>query len=144
MDEKGSNNSFWDLIDSHDMNHLEILLNEIKEVLCSFVPSRKDIHEKIELDLNKEIGWNLLMSLLKWIEMFQAPVHDNITKTWYDKIKNPSLKLSDFLKFYYNHVQHVYEETFKYRKRIANGENIFEKEKPSNTNGVPDSIKTGR
>ena len=118
--------AFWDIIDEsvskNDLTLIEKLLIEIIETLNSFIPSRKDIHERIKEDLNKSISWDLQEKLINWIEKFQAPIHDAITKEYRNKIKNDSLKLSEFLKWYYTHLELVHKETWEARHRLVNGE----------------------
>tara|TARA_Y100000816_G_C26065924_1_gene560189 strand:+ start:173 stop:604 length:432 start_codon:yes stop_codon:yes gene_type:complete len=131
--EETMTNAFWDLIDVHHPEHLKNLMMEIKEKLCSFVPNRKDIHEDIDKDLGKdEINWETLYKLIDWIELFQAPVHDATTKIWRSKLKT-QINLSDFLKFYYKHLEIVHKDVVEYKtKKNTNGSN------------VPDRMKTGR
>tara|TARA_Y100000816_G_C26065632_1_gene559991 strand:+ start:1012 stop:1428 length:417 start_codon:yes stop_codon:yes gene_type:complete len=106
--------AFWDIIDEKDSVHLKKLLNEIKDILCSFVPNRKDIHIDIYKDFESDINWHFQEKLLDWIELFQSPVHDKITRYWRENIKIS--KLSEFLKFYYEHLETVKEDIIKYKE----------------------------
>ena len=80
--------AFWDLLESElaeeppRLEHVKVLLNEIIEILCGFVPSKPNIHEKIKADFEGEINWNMQLKLIEWLEKFQAPVHDRKTKQW--------------------------------------------------------------
>lgn len=135
--------AFFDKIDadasSNEKEHLEKLLEEIRDILKSFVPNRKDVHKLMDKEL-KEVEWDVQEKLIKWIEYFQAPIHDKITKSWKEKIPT---KTSIFLKWYYEHLTMVHEEVYKYRKKLANGENIFNAEVPEGSRGVPTKMKSG-
>jgi len=137
--------AFWDILEDEAKTqgpfpHIEALLKELIEILCSFVPSRTDIHEKIKEDLEQPIGFDLQQKLIKWIEKFQSPEHDKITKVWKEE---GIVKISKFLNRYYDHLQMVHKEVFEYRKKLANGENILKTEVPKSQNGVPVNMKTG-
>lgn len=137
--------AFWDKLDEdvekNELKHTTILVNEIKDILKSFVPSRIDIHEKIDADICGEVSWETQKKLVNWIEKFQSPVHDKFTRNLKSELP---IKLSDFLKKYYDHISLVHKEVFEYRQRIANGENVFKsKDVQSSGNNVPDNIKTG-
>ena len=51
--------AFWDLLDSDppDIKHVGKILDEIKQILYSFVLNRPDIHHKINDDLSGDIDW---------------------------------------------------------------------------------------
>lgn len=137
--------AFWDIVDSSvkdgNMEHIQQLLNEIKDVLKSFVPSRTDIHEKIDKEIVSP-SWETQKALVQWIERFQAPVHDPFTLKLAADVPLP---LSDFLKRYYPHVQKVHKEVHDARLAVARGENLFAPSSSSQgSNGVPQKMKTGR
>ena len=99
--------AFFDILDqegSESYDHLRSLLNEIADTLCSFVPNRTDIHEKIKEDLSGEIGWDIQPKLLGWIEKFQAPIYDQVTSEWKKNCPEP---IGQFLKKYYAHLEKV-------------------------------------
>jgi|TARA_R110002073_G_scaffold274875_1_gene438425 uncharacterized coiled-coil DUF342 family protein len=123
--------AFWDLIDQEppNMEHIGKLLDEIKQILYSFVPHRADLHHKINNDLSGEIAWDFQHKLLAWIEKFQAPIYDQFTQSWRRRVPQ---KLSEFLKKYYEHLKQIRKEIDGYHQ------------KPDGTNGVPSVIKTGR
>jgi hypothetical protein len=107
--------AFFDLLDqegSESYDHLRALMNEITETLCSFVPNRTDIHEKIKEDLGKEIGWDVQQKLLEWIEKFQAPIYDQVTREWKKKCPEP---IGQFLKKYYSHLEKVNRQIQEYK-----------------------------
>ena len=112
--------AFWDLVDQDppDTDHIRKLVDELEGVLCAFVPSRVDIHRLIHEDLGGEIDWSLQTKLIKWAEMFQAPLYDQITQKWK---RNLPEKLSEFLKKYYEHLETINKQVWNERKKIADG-----------------------
>lgn len=112
--------AFWDLVDRDppDLEHIRKLVDEIRDVLCNFVPSRVDIHRLVHKDLNGDIDWSLQEKLLKWAEMFQAPIYDQVTESWK---KNLPEKLSDFLKKYYEHLEKINKQMWEHREKMAKG-----------------------
>ena len=93
--------AFFDLLDnegSESYDHIRSLLNEIVDTLCGFVPNRTDIHIKIREELGDEIGWDVQQKLLGLIEVFQAPIYDQVTSEWKKKCPEP---IGQFLKKYY-------------------------------------------
>lgn len=132
--------AFFDILNEdgpESYDYLRKLLNEIIEKLCMFVPSRTDIHEKIKADLEGQIGWDIQTKLIRWIEKFQAPIHDTTTKKWIEEGNKP---VGDFLKMYYEHLEMTYKETFDAREALSRGENIFNPV----TGEMPKNMKTGR
>ena len=122
--------AFWDLFDNDppNMEHIENLLDKIKQILYSFVPHRVDIHHRINDNLSGPIEWDFQHKLVGWVEKFQAPIYDQMTSSWKRRLPE---KLSKFLKEYYEHLRQVQKGIQKYHK------------KPSGTNGVPDILNTG-
>jgi len=112
--------AFWDLVDRDppDLEHIRKLVDEIGAALCSFVPSRSDIHAMIKKDLEGVPDWTLQEKLIKWAERFQAPIYDQVTQKWK---KNLPEKLSDFLKKYYEHLEKINRQVWDERKKIAQG-----------------------
>lgn len=107
--------AFFDLLDQdgpNSLEHLRTLLTEITEILCSFVPNRTDIHEKIIEDLKDPINWDIQCKLLFWIEKFQAPVYDQVTQNWKKKCPEP---IGQFLKKYYEHIEKVNRQIQEYK-----------------------------
>jgi len=138
--------AFWDLLEEEtsiprdNYPRTQVLLEEIIHMLCNFVPNRKDIHEKIKTDL-VGISWELQSKLIGWIEKFQAPIHDKITRGWSKR----NFTISQFLKLYYSHLDVVHKEVSKSRQKLVNGENLFKPDVPETfTSNVPKNIKTGR
>lgn len=135
--------------------HIEVLLNELVDGLCKFVPSKTTIHAQIKadiipdtIDINTMPG--IIFGLIHWIEQFQAPVHDSTTKQWRTEFKsttNPSDFIVKFLAEYYEHVEKMYEEVWEARKRLVNNEDVIPPEhRPTvtGTNGIPNiTMKTG-
>lgn len=132
--------AFFDILNDEgpgSYDYLRKLLTEIIEKLCLFVPSRQDIHQKIQEDLGGEIGWDMQAKLISWIEKFQAPIHDKMTKQWANE---SPIQIGDFLRRYYNHLELVYKEIQEARAAINRGDNIF---KPV-TGEMPPNMKSGR
>ena len=111
------------------MAHLATLLDEIKQLLYSMVPTRRDIHHAINDDFGDEITWDFQHKLVKWVEKFQAPIYDQMTIQWK---RNLPEKLSDFLKKYYEHVKKLRKDIDEYNTP-ATGKN-----------GVPDRMSSGK
>jgi hypothetical protein len=137
-----------------DTQHISIIVQELVDGLCKFVPNKSDIHRLIKDDiLCKTIGVEtmpkIINGLIYWIEQFQAPAHDSITKTWRDdfkKTRNFPEFIALFLEEYYQHTAKAYKELWEARKRLANGENIVPPEhRPAVTgkNGVPENMRSG-
>ena len=131
---------FWNLLDD-DLNqnppnfdHVKILLNEIIQILCDFVPNRTDIHTDIKTLLDREITWDIIHELIKWIECFQPPIYDSITKNMFNKKYE---KLSTFLKEYYLHLEKVHKSIHDYRKKI-------QENKTMSKNNIPNQMNSGK
>jgi uncharacterized coiled-coil DUF342 family protein len=122
--------AFWDLLDQEppNMEHIGKILDEIKQILYSFVPRRVDLHHKINNDLSGEIEWDFQHKLLAWVEKFQAPAYDQFTQSWRKRLPQ---KLSEFLKKYYEHLKKIRKEIDQYHQKVGGN------------NGVPSVIKTG-
>lgn len=142
--------AFWDLIDEDmakdppDFRHLRKLVKEIEEILCSFVPQRRDIHEKIRESLNvgesEQIDWRLAIVLTQWVEQFQSPSKDSITKSWKGHYFT---SVVEFLKMFYSHLQEVQQEIHDFRISLFDAPN----HQNSNLNDVslcPTHMRTGR
>ncbi len=112
--------AFWDLLDNDPPNiqHVEKILDEIKQILYSFVPNRPDIHHRINDDLSGGVDWEFQNKLLFWVEKFQAPVYDQITQSWKRKLPQ---KLSEFLKEYYEHLSKIRKGIEEYHKKPSGG-----------------------
>jgi|TARA_Y100000992_G_scaffold269932_2_gene209967 hypothetical protein len=134
--------------------HISICIKELVEGLCSLVPSQKEIHDKIKKEIiYDEVNINtmplIVNGLIKWIQMFQSPVHDNITRTWLDNYKNCKDYadfLRDFFSEYYQHIEVIHKEIWEARKRLVNGESLVPPEHRqiiNGTNGIPDNMKSG-
>lgn len=131
-------------------DHIRKLLEEIYTKLCQFVPSKKKIHDAIKLDIIiNEITINtmpiLVISLINWIEKFQAPVYDKKTREWREQLKkceNCTEFLIYFLKEYYSHLELVHKEVYEYRLKLANNQNIFTQNKINNIGEI--KMKTGK
>ena len=134
--------------------HISVCIKELADGLCKFIPSRLNIHTKIKNEIifeevNIQTMPCIIDGLIKWIELFQAPVYDTKTKKWREDFKNCSDYadfLRDFFKEYYEHIEVVYKEVWEARKRLINGENVVPLEhRPiiQGTNGVPNIMRTG-
>ena len=73
--------------------YIKQILEIFKEVLFKFVfPTKPEIHQFIKDDLPLDILdtptiANIVDRLIHWIEQFQAPIHDSITKQWREDFK---------------------------------------------------------
>tara|TARA_Y100000816_G_C26098826_1_gene581979 strand:+ start:1018 stop:1521 length:504 start_codon:yes stop_codon:yes gene_type:complete len=137
-----------------DVEHMKVIIEELVNGLCKFVPNKPEIHQFIKDDILVEnIGVEtmslIIDRLIHWVEQFQAPAHDLVTKSWRDNYKNAKNYaefISLFLEEYYYHTEMVYKETWEARKRLANGESAVPPEhriSNSGKNGIPDNMKTG-
>lgn len=142
--EQAMKKAFFDKLDQdvsqNNLEHLDILLKEIRDILKSMVPSKTKIHEKIDEELGK-VSWDVQVKLVDWIEKFQAPEHDVVTRQWREKIPTDT---SVFLEWYYTHIQVVHKQVYEYRKKLANGEQIFTPDKVEGSQGVPSVMKSGK
>ena len=92
----------------------------------------------------------IIYGLISWIEKFQCPVDDVITKRWRSDFQNTQDYLSfivSFLEEYYDHSEKVYRQVWEARKRFVSGESVIPPEhrpKVEGKNGVPFNMKTGR
>ena len=123
------------------------LVEQLVDGLCKFVPSKKHIHEQIKKDiLSFDTIPSIIHGLIDWIEKFQAPVHDNITKKWrrdFSRSENYIEFIIVFIQEYFLHVEKMYKEVWDARKRLVNGESVVPPEhRPLFTgkNGIPDKI----
>ena len=137
-----------------DTQHITVIIQELVNGLCKFVPSKPEIHNLIKNDiLCENIGIEttpkIINGFIHWIEQFQAPVHDSITKTWRDDFKNTKNYaefIAEFLEQYYSHTEMVYREMWEARQRLASGESAIppqHRKIVSEKNGIPDSMKSG-
>ena len=150
--------AFFDLLkedldqDPPQTERIMILLREIVDGLCKFVPSKKDIHELIKKDIlcdeiSPDTMPQIILHMINWIEKFQSISDDTITNEWRSRFKQAtdySQFIIDFLQEYYIHVEKVYKEVWEARKRLIQGENIIPPEHRSQgKNGVPFNMRTG-
>ena len=100
-------------------NHIKKCIHELVGGLCKFVPTRTQLHEKIREEIiyeeiNIETMPYIVGGLIKWIQQFQSPYHDRVTKQqWaedYKNCKDYADFLRDFFKQYYEHTEVVYKE----------------------------------
>ena len=110
--------AFWTILDDDPtQEHLRKLLNEIVEKLCLLVPSRSDIHQQIKDDFQSDpIDWSVQTKLLIWVEKFQAPIYDQVTRTWKGQCPEPT---GQFLKKYYQHLEKVYHQVQEHRSKTS-------------------------
>ncbi len=141
--------------DPPDVEHVTFIIQELVNGLCKFVPNKKLIHKLIKDDITvKNVGIEtmprIIERLIHWIEQFQAPVHDYVTKRWRDNYKNAKNYaefIAEFLEEYYKHTELVYKELWEARERLVKGESIVPPEnRPvvKGKNGVPENMKSGR
>lgn len=137
-----------------DVEHITVIINELVTALCKFVPNKPEIHILIKSDIvcetiGEETMPRIIERFIHWIEQFQAPTHDSVTKSWRDNYKNATNYaefISQFLEEYYNHTEMVYKEVWEARKRISNNESAVPPEHRvivNGKNGVPEQMKSG-
>lgn len=136
-------------------DHIREIINELIEALYKFVPSKKTLHEQIKKDIYQEtISLEtmplIVYGLINWIEKFQCPMDDKVTKKWREefvKTQDCSTCIVTFLQEYYEHSEKVYHDVWEARQRLVSGENIIPPEhRPQieGTNGIPRNMKTGK
>ena len=136
-------------------DHIKIVINELIDALCKFIPSKTEIHKTIKNEIYQEdVSFEtmpyIINGLISWIEKFQCPADDVITKKWRKDFKTTQDHLEFivvFLQEYYLHSEKVYKEVWEARKRVASGENAVPPEhRPivKGSNGVPLNMKSGR
>ncbi len=141
--------------DPPNTEHIAKVIDELIEALCKFVPSKTTLHEKIKNDIyHEEITVetmpNIIYGLINWIEQFQCPVDDAVTRKWKSDFQNATDYLEfivNFLAEYYDHSEKVYRQLWEARKRVLSGEDVVPPEhrkKVEGVNGVPTKIKTAR
>lgn len=129
--------AYWDILkkelDSEPpvFNQLLIILSEIRDLFCKFVPNRQDIQQeikdKIDPDLIKNMAehnafdddnlYNLAMYMISLVQQFQPPVMDKKVEEWKDNmiytLKQP-LIYSDFLCIFLKSLFNMIQEIIKY------------------------------
>ena len=110
--------AFCDILDTDPtQEHLRKLLDEIIEKLCLLVPNRTDIHQLLKDDFTGDsVDWSVQTKLLDWIEKFQAPIYDQVTRDWKRRCPEPT---GQFLKMYYEHLEKVYRQVQEHREKTS-------------------------
>ncbi len=134
------------------LENINKLLFQFVNGLCRFCPSKIELNNKIKNDFPKKIDVkdtiDVINKLIFWIEKFQCPADDKITKNMIKELNEDNYNnksIINFLKSYYDHTEKVYKQTWDARKRLINNENIIPPEhRPKNKNNIPDKIKSGR
>ena len=116
--------AWWSLLEEElnstppKWDHLKVVLREIYQLLCSLVPHRGDIHEKIHEDLFQTPPSVVLQErALYWIKKFQSPQWDSYVTEWEKRIPEDTII---FLKEYYMHLDRVKQEVDEYREQMRN------------------------
>ncbi len=83
--------------------YIKQILDIFKEALFKFVPNKPEIHQFIKDDLPLDVLdtptiANIVDRLIHWIEQFQAPIHDSITRQWREDFKLGSKEFWDMSK----------------------------------------------
>ena len=136
-------------------DQIKKIIDELIEALYKFVPSKKNLHEQIrndiyQRDINLTTMPHIVLGLINWIEKFQCPADDLVTKKWRQDFINTqdcSTCIVTFLQEYYEHTEMVYRKVWEARQRLVAGENIIPEEhrpKTEGTNGIPTNMRTGK
>ncbi len=134
---------------------IKSVINQLIEGLTKFVPSKTKVHEQIRAEIfqdeiNLETMPTIILGLIGWIEKFQCPADDEVTRGWrngFREAENYTEFIIKFLAEYYDHSEKVYREVWEARKRLLDGENVIPPEhrrEVKGVNGVPNDMKTGR
>lgn len=141
---------------SHDppiLGNISKLLSQFIEGLCSFCPSKTGLNNKIKSsfpeNIQPEDTQMIIYKLIYWIQQFQSPADDAITKKMLNNYKNnPSVEgIITILSEFYDHTEKVYQETCEARKRLINGENVIppqHRKTVTGKNGIPNIMKSGK
>jgi hypothetical protein len=129
--------AYWDILkkeldsDPPIFNQLIMILSEIRDLFCKFVPNRQDIQQeikdKIDPDLIKNMVehqafdddnlYKLSMYMISLIEQFQPPIMDTQVKEWKESmietLKQP-LVYSEFLGIFLRSVFNMIQSIMKY------------------------------
>ena len=133
--------------------YIKQILEVFKNGLLQFTPHKPEIHQFIKDDLpldtlTTETIPQIIDRLIHWVDQFQAPVHDIVTKKWrydFSNCTNYTDFICQFVEDFKNHSEIVYKETWEARKRISNQESPVPPEhRAKGKNGVPDNMKSGR
>ena len=134
--------------------HVKSVITDIVTALKRFVPSRTDLHDEIERGIPHDTVDATTMhvivtQLVHWIEQFQPPAYDAVTKQWVQTFQSTTdypAFLSTFLKEYLEHTEKVYKEVWECRVRLTKGEDMVppaRRKKVEGSNGVPTNMRTG-
>ena len=134
------------------LTNITKLLQQFIEGLCRFCPSKHELNQQIRNSFPKEPNPEntqlVLAKLIFWIEKFQSPNDDKVTKKLLTQVlHNPSIdEIIVFLNSYYDHTEKVYKDVWDARQRLINGDNIIPPQHRQTTkgkNGIPFFMKTG-
>ena len=132
--------------------YLNQILTLFVEGLCKFVPNKPEIHKFIQDDLSLDLLSiesmpEIIDRLIHWLEQFQAPVHDIVTKKWrhdFTYCTNYTDFIIEFVDEYKSHSELCYQEVWEARKKVANQKSAVPPEhQAKGKNGVPDNMKSG-
>ena len=152
--------AYFDLIeedlrkDPPETGNVKQLIGDIITALKKFVPSRTDLQEEIKRDIpydtvDATTMHAIVTKLVYWIEKFQPPAYDTLTKQWIQTFQSTTdypAFLSTFLKEYLEHTEKVYKEVWECRVRLTKGEDLIppaHRKKVEGSNGVPTNMRTG-
>ena len=62
------------------------------------------------------VDWSVQTKLLDWIEKFQAPIYDQVTRDWKRRCPEPT---GQVLKMYYEHLEKVYRQVQEHREKTS-------------------------
>ena len=132
--------AWWTLLDEElkatppKWDHLKVVLKELHEILCSLVPNRWDIHEKIYEDLLETPPTVVLQErALYWIKRLQSPHWDSYVTEWEKRLPEDTIV---FLKEYYIHLDTVKQDVEDYKEKMRS---------PQTVNGIGNiRMRTGR
>jgi len=141
--------------DPPETESIKSVINQLIDGLTKFVPSKTKVHQQIRAEIfqeeiNLEAMPSIIFGLIGWIEKFQCPADDEVTRGWrnrFQKAENYTEFIIAFLEEYYDHSEKVYLEVWEARKRLLEGENVIppqHRREVKGENGVPLEMKTGR
>ena len=138
--------AFWDKVEADlkatppDYKHTLVLFNEVKTMICSLIPNRKDLHDEIHEAVDTELIEQMIENkafdhislestltyLIRFIRTLQPPVEDSDTDDWLNRTQDQcedhcewSDILPSFFKKAYRKIQSIQDglATLKKTKR---------------------------
>lgn len=98
------------------MEEIQKVIQSVYERLCSFIPHRPDLHDKMFEEF-KSIGvdWSIQSKIIEWVEKLQAPIYDQVTQQWKKYLPQ---ELDVFVKRLQEHLDNIERGIRKHRDNL--------------------------